>query len=270
MDLKIVPTSFRGYNYLLVMHCNHSHFIITDTLKTRKASEVAESIFQKIIFAHGTNIKEIYCDLYTAFKNEIVSTLLNTLGITVKLYSVQSHQSNPAERAIQRVCNILIHYIAKYGNLWCIMTNMSTFCLNIFSISHLKILSSYDIVYRCKPLAISDLQLEGDDLTHPPFYRFTDYLNLLNEQIHALCNILNEHHNQTIEKKLQKHDSESPSLRLFNEGHIVYCHFPSKTIISDHNLPSKKLKMSYVGQLYIFSKHNKFLHILATIDGEVI
>ncbi len=67
-----------------------------------------------------------------AFKNEIVSTLLNTLGITVKLCSVQSHQSNSAERAIQSVSNILINYIAKYRNLWCIMTNMATFCLNIF------------------------------------------------------------------------------------------------------------------------------------------
>ncbi len=36
-----MPTSFRGYNYLLVMQCNHSRFIITDTLKSRKASKVA-------------------------------------------------------------------------------------------------------------------------------------------------------------------------------------------------------------------------------------
>ncbi len=46
MDLKVMPTSFRGYNYLLVMRCKHSRFIITDTLKTRKASEVTESLFQ--------------------------------------------------------------------------------------------------------------------------------------------------------------------------------------------------------------------------------
>ncbi len=88
MALKVMPTSFHGYNYLLVMRCNHSRFIIT------------ESLFQKLICAHGTNIKEIYCDLDTTFKNEIVSTLFKTLGITVKFCSVQSHQSNPAERAI--------------------------------------------------------------------------------------------------------------------------------------------------------------------------
>ncbi len=117
MGLKVMPTSFRGYNYLLVMRCNHSHFIITDTLKTRKASEVAESLFQKLICAHGTNIKEIYYYLDTAFKNEIVSTLFKNLGITVRFCSIQSHQCNPAERALQSISNILIHYITKYGNL---------------------------------------------------------------------------------------------------------------------------------------------------------
>ncbi len=113
------------------MRCNHSSFIIIDTLKTRKASEVAESLFQKLICAHGTNIKEIYCDLDTAFKNEILSTLFNTREITVKLCSVQSHQRNLAKCAIQSISNIIIHYITKYGNLVCLMSNMATFCLNI-------------------------------------------------------------------------------------------------------------------------------------------
>ncbi len=78
-------------------------------------------------------ILKIYCDLDIAFKNEIVSTLLNTLGITVKFCSVQSHQGNPAEHVIQSISNIIIHYITKYGYLWCLMSNMAKFCLNIFS-----------------------------------------------------------------------------------------------------------------------------------------
>ncbi len=270
MDLKVMPTSFHGYNYLLVMHCIHSHFVITDTLKTTKASEVAESIYQNLICVHDTNIKEINCDLDTAFKNEIVSTLFTSLGIQVKFCSVQSHQSNPAEWTIQSISNILINYITKYGTFWCIMTNMATFCLNILSISHFQNLNSYEIIYGRKLPAISDLQLEGDDLTRPPFYYFKDYLDLLNERICVLCDIVKEQHNQTIEKKLLKHGSESPSLWSFKDGDIVYCHFPAKTMISGHNLTSKKLKMSYVGRLYVFSKHDKFLYLLATIDGEVI
>ncbi len=81
---------------------------------------------------------------------------------------------------------------------------------------------------------------------------------------------LKEHHNQTIQKRLVQYGSESPSLGLFSEGDIVYCHFPSKTIISDLKLSSQKLQMSFVGLLYIFSKHDKFMYLLSTINGEAI
>ncbi len=70
-DLKVMPTSFRGYYYLLVMHCNHSYFIVTDTLKTRKATEVAESIFQKLICTHGTNIKRSIAILTQPLKTKL-------------------------------------------------------------------------------------------------------------------------------------------------------------------------------------------------------
>ncbi len=267
MDLKVMPISFSGYNYLLVMHCNHSCYVITDTLKTRKATNVAESIFQKLICAQGTNIKEIYCDLDTAFKNEIMTSLLNSLGITVKFCSVQSHQSNTAECTIQSISNILIHYIAKYGNLWCIMMNMVTFCLNIFSISHLQNLRSYEIIYGRKPPAMSDLQLKGDSVIRPPFYHFTDYLDLLNKRIHAICDIVKTQHNQTIEERLLKHGSESPSLRSFNEGDIVYYHFLSKNTHLWTQFAIKKVENDLCWTaVYLF----EFMYLLATINDDVI
>ncbi len=68
MDLKVMPSSNREYNYLLVMRCN---------------KEVVEAIFQNLICAHGTNISKIYCDLDTCFKNEIMDIMTCTLGIKV-------------------------------------------------------------------------------------------------------------------------------------------------------------------------------------------
>ncbi len=106
MDLKVMPTSFRGYNYLMVIRCTNSLYIITDALKTRKATEVAESIFQKLICTHGTNIKEIYYDLDTAFKIKVIRILLSSFKIKVKFCGVQSHNSNPADRSIQSISNI--------------------------------------------------------------------------------------------------------------------------------------------------------------------
>ncbi len=160
--------------------------------------------------------------------------------------------------------------MTRYRSLWCIMSNMATFCINIFNKSSAKLLQIYEIVYGHKPPAITDLQLDGDELTHPAFYHFSDYLDLLNEHIQAIRDIVKENHTQTIQNRLQQHGLESPTLRSFNEGDIVYCQFPSKTIISDIKQQSKKLHMSFVGLLYIFSKHGKFMYLLSTIDGEVI
>ncbi len=109
MDLKILRTSFRGYNYLFIIRCNYSWFLITDVLKSRKYSEVMESFFKTLICAQGTNRKEIDCDLNTAFKNDIMTTLTNVLAIKVTFHSIQSHQSNCAEYSIQSTSNLLIH-----------------------------------------------------------------------------------------------------------------------------------------------------------------
>ncbi len=100
----------------MVMRCNNSHYIITDALKTRKATEVAESIFQNLMCTHGTNIKESYCDSDTAFKNEVIRILLSSFKINFKFCSLQSHNSNPTDRLIQSISNILIHYISQYNN----------------------------------------------------------------------------------------------------------------------------------------------------------
>ncbi len=81
-------------------------------------------------------------------------------------------------------------YHVKYGHV----------LLEYFQINHLQNLSSYEIVYGRKLLSITDLELEGDDLTRPTFYHFSDYLDLLNERVHAIHDIAKEHHNQTIEK----------------------------------------------------------------------
>ncbi len=81
---------------------------------------------------------------------------------------------------------------------------------------------------------------------------------------------MKENPNQNIQQRLQQHALDSPTLLFFNEGDIVYCHFPWKTIISDLKLLSQKLQMTFVAPLYIFSKHDKFMYILSNIDVEVI
>ncbi len=241
MDLKVLLTSNRGYNYLLVARCNNSRFIVREALKTRQAKEVVEAIFQNLICAHVTNISKIYCDLDSCFKNEIMEIMTRTLGIKVQFCSVDAHQANPAERSIQDVSRLLLHYIAKYGNTWCYFHKACCFCLNSLPIGHLGNISPNEIQYGRSPPVLSDLQLLSDNMIKPFSYNFADYLDLLNERFKSIRSIVMGLHNEQVSKVNAVHGAESISLRDFHEGDIVYCHFPSKCLIAELGLQSKKI-----------------------------
>ncbi len=90
MDLKVMPTSFCGYYYLLVMCCNHSRFVITDTLKTMQESMRSGRV-SKLICASGT--KRFIVDTIVTFINherDIVGLCCILASITISLLFITS------------------------------------------------------------------------------------------------------------------------------------------------------------------------------------
>ncbi len=170
----------------------------------------------------------------------------------------------------QDVSKLLLHYIAKYGNTWSYFHRACCFSLNSFPVGHLCNISPYEILYGRKPPVLSDLQLLSDNMTKPFSYNFADYLDLLNERFRAIRSMVTNLHNEQVTNRHAVHGAESPTLRDFHEGDIVYCHFPSKSLIAELGIQSRKIKMDYVGPLYVYSKFDKFQFVLSTIDGEVI
>ncbi len=77
-------------------------------------------------------------------------------------------------------------------------------------------------------------------------------------------------HNEQVTKSNTAQNAGSPTLRDFHEGDIAYCHFPSKTLIAELGLQTRKIKMNFIGPLYIYLKFDKFQFVLSTIDDEVI
>ncbi len=147
---------------------------------------------------------------------------------------------------------------------------MCCFCLNSFFFGHLGNISPYEILYGRSLPILSDLQLLSDNMIKPFSYNFANYLDLLNELFKSIRSIVMGLHNEQVSKVNAVHGAENISLRDFHEDDIVYCHFPSKSLIAELSLQSKKIKMDYVGPLYVYSKFDKFQFVLSTIDGEVI
>ncbi len=81
-------------------------------------------------------------------------------------------------------------------------------------------------------------------------YNFANYLDLLNERFKSIRSLVMGLHDKQVRNCNVVHGAESLTLRNFHEGDIVYCHFPSKTLIAELGLQGKKIKMDYIGPLF--------------------
>ncbi len=70
----------------------------------------------------------------------------------------------------------------------------------IFPIAHLQNISSYGINYGKTPPALSEIQIQCDNITKPHFYHFSDYIAMLLERVKHIYQIVKDHHNEVIDK----------------------------------------------------------------------
>lgn len=99
---------------------------------------------------------------------------------------------------------------------------IAIFSLNTFFIAHLLNSHPYEIIYGQLPAALSDICIQSDCLIKPNFYHFTDYFDLLKERMSTIRQLVKTQHNAILQQYL-KIGSDSPTLRTFNEGDMVYC-----------------------------------------------
>ena len=73
--LSICPPSKDKFNYILVMLCEVSNFIVAVPLKTAKAPEICKSIMENFIGYFGTPTR-IVCDQDPAFMSHLTQWFL--------------------------------------------------------------------------------------------------------------------------------------------------------------------------------------------------
>ncbi len=72
-------------------------------------------------------------------------------------------------------------------------------------------------------------------------------------------------HYEQVRNHKAGHSAECLTLNNFHNRNIVYFHFPSKTLIAEIGLQSKKINIYHVGPLYVYSKYDKFQFVLSTL-----
>ena len=70
IDIKHMPMTFGGYQYLLSITCDQTNFTILTPLRSRDAQSVAEALIYQVIYLFGPP-RQIICDEVAEFTSHI-------------------------------------------------------------------------------------------------------------------------------------------------------------------------------------------------------
>ena len=117
MDLKVMPRSQKGHQYILSMIDEMTNYLITAPLYQARSEEVGVALIENVISKFGTPDYMIM-DQDSAFMSSLMCYLFKKLGITVKTVGPYNHKSLEAEHGIKSLSSILFKQLTDQGQMW--------------------------------------------------------------------------------------------------------------------------------------------------------
>ena len=100
MDIKHMPPLVKDkFQYILVILCEVSTFIVAVPMKTTTAPEICNALIDSFIGYFGTPIRK-FCDQDSAFMSHLTQWFLHSYSIYVLKASPTNHQSLMTEHGI--------------------------------------------------------------------------------------------------------------------------------------------------------------------------
>ena len=106
IDIKHMPITFGGYQYLLVITCDKTNFTVFTPLRSRDAQSVAEALIFRVIYLFGPP-RQIICNEAAEFTSHIVQAILYMLIYKLKVISPYNHGSSKVERQIKTISDAM-------------------------------------------------------------------------------------------------------------------------------------------------------------------
>ena len=92
IDIKHMPITFGGYQYLLVMTCDQTNFMVVTPLRSRDAQSVEKALIYRVIYLFGPP-RQIIGNEAAEFTSHIVQAILHMLNCKLKVISPYNHGS---------------------------------------------------------------------------------------------------------------------------------------------------------------------------------
>ena len=149
MDIKHMPGSSTGHNYILVMLCEISNFMVTAPMVTATSPEICQVMQDHLICVFGTPVKLI-CDQDPAFMSHLTETMLLSYGVKLITVSPTNHKSLLAEHGIKSLSYILMKHLTGLGLDWNIYCKPAMLVYNSYASPNLADFSPFELVFGRK------------------------------------------------------------------------------------------------------------------------
>ena len=186
MDLKVMPRSQEGHQFILCIIDEVTNYLITTPLYQAKSEEVGEALIENIITKFGTPDYMIM-DQDSVFMSFLMSYLFKTLKTTTKTIGPYNHKSLQAEHGIKSLSNILSKCLTDQGQMWHKFLSLVAFSYNIFHSPNLGNYSPYELVFGRKLRILIDMETNPDIKVSG---MFKDYHTLLTKRLDYLQKML--------------------------------------------------------------------------------
>ena len=257
MDIKYMPNSENGFNYILVMLCEISNFMVTAPLYTATSPEICKALQDNLISVFGTPVRLI-CDQDPAFMSHLTQTMLQSYGTKLITVSPTNHKSLLAEHGIKSLANIIMKHLTGLGLDWDIYCKPAMLVYNSYASPNLADISPFELVFGRKANICPEFEFKPHipiTGTHKQAYEelqkklkyFREYLQKFRNQRYALMNRDKEYQGYTA-------------------GQIVYLYFPGQSML---NTGSKKIRCEFVGPLAIWKCVSPNQFLLMSLDGKL-
>ena len=150
IDIKHMPTTFGGYQYLLVITCDQTNFTVVTSLRSRDAQSVAEALIYNVIYLFGPP-RQITCNEAVEFKSHIVQAILHMLNCKLKVISPYNHGSSKVERQIKTISDIIVKHLWDKGQMWPLFATTAAYTMDTFASEALNGFSPFQLLFVHDP-----------------------------------------------------------------------------------------------------------------------
>ena len=158
MDIKHMPKSAKGYNYLLIILCEITNFLVTHPMKKISAEEVCTILIDYYIAYFGTPVR-IVCDQDPSFMATLCKYCFQQYKIQLITVSVTNHKSLQAEHGIKSLSNLILTHLTGLGKDWHIYAKPCMLTYNSYATPNLDGFSPFELVFGRKPKIIPILEI---------------------------------------------------------------------------------------------------------------